>query len=72
MTNSTSKHIETLYRILNQHMDSVEAKTVVSEILYNAISELQEEGRPISEEEIELKLSKKVKDYHQASKTQVA
>ena len=53
-------------------MGPVEAKNFVSEILFNAISELQEEQKPISEEEIEKKLSKKVQDYQQASKAQVA
>jgi hypothetical protein len=69
---STSKHIEILYRIINQHMGPVEAKNFVSEILFNAISELQEEQKSISEEEIEKKLSKKVQDYQKASKSEVA
>ncbi len=69
---NTSKHIETLYHIINQHMGPIEAKNFVSEILFNAISELQEEQKPISEEEIEKKLSKKVQDYQQAAKTHVA
>lgn len=69
---STSKHIETLYNIINQHMGPVEAKNFVSEILFNAISELQEEEKLISEEEIEKKLSQKVQDYQKASKAEVA
>ncbi len=48
------------------------SKEFGSEILFNAISELQEEQKPISEEEIEKKLSKKVEDYQQAAKTHVA
>ncbi len=69
---NSSKHIEILYHLINKHMGPVEAKNFVSEILFNAISELQEEQKPISEEEIEKKLSKKVQDYQHASKAQVA
>jgi hypothetical protein len=53
-------------------MGPIEAKNFGSEILFNAISEPQEEQKSISEEEIEKKLSKKVQDYQQAAKTHVA
>lgn len=51
-------------------MGPKEAKNFVSEIIFNVISEIQEEDKAVTEDEIEKKLSKKAEDYLRASKSE--
>lgn len=69
---TTSEHIEILYKIIDQHLGPIQAKNFVSEVVFNIISELQEEQKPITAKEIDSRLSKKVSEYQQASKSDVA
>lgn len=66
------KSIEILYKLINELMGPVEAKNVVSDSIFNAISDLQEKEIPVTEKEIEKILNQKVQDYLEASKHDVA
>jgi hypothetical protein len=68
----TSEYLEILYKIIDQHMGPIEAKNFVSEVIFNIISELQEEHKTITAQEIDSRLSKKVNEYQQAAKSNVA
>lgn len=63
----SAQYLETLYSIMNREMGPIEAKTFVSDAVFNIISELQEDSLPVTEEAISKKLAEKVSDYLKAS-----
>lgn len=69
---NSAKSIESVYEIINKLMGPIEAKNSVCDIVFNAISELQENGLPVTADAIEKLLSEKASDYLEASKNQVA
>ena len=68
----TSQNLEILYRIMYKHMGPIEAKNFLSDVIFNIISELQEEQSPVTAEEIDSRLSRKVAEYQKASNSDVA
>lgn len=68
----SSESIAILYNIINEKMGSIEAKNFISDVLYNALSQLEDEGQAITEKSIEIKLQVKANDFLEASKDHVA
>lgn len=69
---TSSKSITTLYQILDKELGSVDAKEGVTNMLYNVIGLLQDNGQQINEENISRELKNYVSDYIEASKSDVA
>lgn len=68
----SSKSLESLYNTINQLCGPIEAKKFLSTTMYNVISDLQENGQPVTEEAIEKKLAETATDFLKASKNHVA
>jgi hypothetical protein len=68
----SSKSLEKLYEIINSKMGPIEAKNFVSGAVYNAVSELQENNRPVTESALEAILSELADDFEKAAKNHVA
>ena len=66
------KPIETLYSIIQKRFGEREARSAVLSMVGIILYDLQEEGLPISEENLSEKLEKYVEDFVQASKSDVA
>jgi hypothetical protein len=66
------KPIETLYSIIQNRFGDREARSAVLSMVGIILYDLQEEGLPISEENLSEKLEKYVEDFVQASKSDVA
>jgi hypothetical protein len=66
------KPIETLYSIIQKRFGDREARSAVLSMVGIILYDLQEEGLPISEENLSEKLEKYVEDFVQASKSDVA
>lgn len=66
------KSLETLYNLIAALKSPQEAKTFVSEVLYDAIDEIQSEKLQVTEVELEKRLSKLAQDFLKASKNHVA
>ena len=66
------KPIETLYSIIQKRFGDREARSAVLSMVGIILYELQEEGLPISEENLSEKLEKYVEDFVQASKSDVS
>lgn len=69
---TTSKSIKTLYDIFEKMYGASNAGSSVSVILTSAIGDIQDEGLPVTEEAISLRLSQYAQDFLEASKSQVA
>jgi hypothetical protein len=66
------KAIETLYSIIQNRFGDREERSAVLSMVGIILYDLQEEGLPISEENLSEKLEKYVDDFVQASKSDVA
>ncbi len=66
------KAIETLYSIIQKKYGDKEARSAVVSMIGNILHDLNEEGFPISEENLSERLGKYVDDFLQASKSDVA
>jgi hypothetical protein len=69
---NSGKSLEILYTLLEKKFGSQGARNSIQTIVACAIGEIQDEGLPINEENINHKLSKCVADYQFAMKSEVA
>lgn len=60
---NTSKAIVELYRIIEKMDNPIEAKNSVRAMIFNVISELQDEKLPITEELLDERMSKYAHDF---------
>ena len=64
----SSKSLVTLYRIIKNEIGTLEAKRALTSAIYNVVSEIQEEGKEVTEYELETRLESYVNDFVQTSK----
>ena len=67
-----SKSIVTLYKIIEKIAGPINAKDSVTDALFIILSDLHEEGLPITEKLINDRFAKYADDFVQASKSNVA
>ena len=70
MTNE--KSIEVLYKIIKAKLGRNQAKATVRALLSNILDDLEDEGLEVTEKNIADRLQEKVKDFADATKTEVA
>ncbi len=68
----STQSLQELYNNLNHHFGPVEARELSAVVLANVIGRLQDEGLPISAEQIEAGIKQAADDYKDKSKTEVA
>lgn len=64
----SNEAMETLYNLINDLSGPIQAKNAVSDALFNIISELHEEGLPVTGEALEERLTNYANDYLYAFK----
>jgi hypothetical protein len=69
---NTYESLETLYTTLEKIFGPDKAKTSTSKILFIVIDEIQQEGLPLTDSNLEERISKFINDFEEVSKHQVA
>ena len=74
LTLPTSIHMKTiksmaeLFNIFSKLTNPIEAKELITTIVFNAISEIQEDGLAMTEKELEKRINDKLNDYLEVAK----
>lgn len=63
----TSKNIAILYQLINKEFGFFEARRTVEAVISNAISDLQQAGKEISPENIDLEVERYTRIFIEAS-----
>jgi nitrate/nitrite-specific signal transduction histidine kinase len=65
---NAAQSLEALYQILQNLTGPADAKATLSNILFNILTELQDEGVPVTAETIERKLAETADDFIETTK----
>lgn len=63
----TKEALESIYNVINELLGPIEAKNTVSDAIFNIITDLHDEGLPITGEAIKARLVEYAKDFAYAA-----
>lgn len=69
---NTYESFENLYKTLEKVFGPIEAKSIASKILYIVLDDLQEESLPVSQMNLEERITKYISDFEEVSRNHVA